>query len=177
MNCQEFIRLLDGMPLRERTPAQMAAIHQHTHECLSCAQRLLTRSKVECELTRLALVSPSVDLASQVMTRLVRPAPLTAPVPATSGSAGRFWWLIPPIVALVTLAACLYQMGLTTWLKQLVVPWMGPRVAVSSWHLLAVEPGQWLFAPAALVVAIIIFALHGERVLPVGRSHSDRSTS
>ena len=123
MNCQECVCFLEAMPLCERTRAQMEAIHQHAHQCLSCAQRLLRTSKTEHELSHLAIISPPVDMATHVMERLT-PAPFVPPAPARSRATGFFWWVTGPIAALVTMAVCLQQTELTTWLKPLVIPRM-----------------------------------------------------
>ena len=157
MNCQEFVRFLEAMPLRERTPADMETLNQHAHQCLACAQQLLTTSKVEHDLSQLAFVNPPVDLSVKVM-RLAAAAPSARLAPAKPRSDGLSWWMAGPIAALVAIPVCLYQAGLTTWLKQLVIPHASPQIAPSMRLLLAAEPGQWILGLAALLIGIVILS-------------------
>jgi len=160
MNCQEFIRFLEAMPLGERTPAQMETLHAHGRQCHTCAQRLLTASKVEHDLLRLALINPSADLSANVMGRLAA-APSVPPEPAIPRTGGLCRWLAGAMVAVVTLAAiavCSNQAGLTIWLKQLVIPHMGPQIARSVQYLLTADPLRWVLILAALLVGIAMLA-------------------
>lgn len=161
MNCQEFLRFIEAMPLRERTPAQMEEIRQHSDQCLSCAKRMLTASTVEHELSRLALVSPPVDLSASVMRRL-RSAPSVPPAPARPHTTGFFWWVAGSMAALIAIAVYLYQAGLTTWLKQSVIPHMSLQNAPSLRHLSAAELGQWVLGLAALLIGIVILGQYEE---------------
>jgi hypothetical protein len=164
MNCQEFIRFLEAMPLGERTPAQMETLHAHGRQCHACTQRLLTASKVEHDLSQLALINPSADLSANVMRR-VTAAPSVLPAPATTRTNGLFWWVAGAMVAMTTLAAiavCSNQTGLMAWLKQLVIPHLSPQIAPSLRHLLAAGPGRWVLVLAALLVGIALLAQREE---------------
>ena len=157
MTCQEFIRFLEAMPLRERTSIEMEQIHQHARECLSCAGRLLDASRLEDQLSNLALVRPSADLATHVMRRL-RPAPAASPLPASARRGGLFSWVAGLIAAVAALLVCLYPLGLTAWLKQLAVPHLGPQFVPSLRQLPGAEPAQWALGLAALLIGIAMLA-------------------
>ena len=159
MNCQEFIRILEAMPLRERTPAEMDTLHEHAHQCPACAQRLLTISKVEHDLAQLMLISAPTELSANIMNRLTT-APSAPPAPAKPRASGLFWWVTSSVAALVAIPVCLHQAELTTWWKQLVIPHATPQIAPSLRYLVAAEPGQWILGLAALLIGIVILTQH-----------------
>ena len=173
MNCQECIRFLEAMPLRERTPAQMETLHAHGSQCPSCAQRLRTAAKVEHDLSQMTLLGPPADLSANVMRRLAA-AHSAVPVPTTPRTGGLFWWVVGSMAALITIAIVINQAELMTWLKQWGISRMEPQCTHTVQHLLdlrAADPLRWVLVLAALIMGIAALA-EREEPLTTHESHA-----
>lgn len=73
MNCRQVSKLIDAVPLRERSADELNAIGLHAEGCPACADRLDAAMRLEQDLSSLPAIRPSERFSRDVMRCIAQP--------------------------------------------------------------------------------------------------------